>query len=83
MPSEKTTRRADQMRMVDALLGGSTRPEARPRLRYVPAPATPQQQEVARSSALYQAGDMRLVWINEGDLACMVMSGEAVSYGRD
>lgn len=51
-------------------------------LRFLPSPATAEQREAARASALYQQGDMRLVWVNEGDLTRLMMGGEAISYGK-
>ena len=65
----------------DSLLGGSARNAPR-KLSYLPEAATAEQRERARSSALYQRGDMRLVWVNESDLAIMLLNREAVSYGR-
>lgn len=42
---------------------------AGPGVRYIPAcEVTGAQREQAKSSSLYQHGDMKLVWVNEGDL---------------
>ena len=65
----------------DSLLGASARDAPR-KLSYLPEAATADQRERARSSALYQRGDMRLVWVNEGDLAIMLLNREATSYGK-
>ena len=37
-------------------------------LNYIPANATAEQREEARSSTLYSRGDMQLAWVNSGDL---------------
>lgn len=69
------------MTLANSLLGSSASDAPR-KLSYLPETATAEQRERARSSALYQMGNMRLVWINEGDLAVMLLNREAVSYGK-
>lgn len=79
----RETRMADESNTTaDDLLGGSTRGPSPVLLRYLPEAATEDQKERARQSALWQRGDMRLVWISEGDLATLAMTGKAVSYGK-
>jgi hypothetical protein len=51
-------------------------------MRFLPAFPTDDQRKAAQRSALYGQGDMRLVWVNEGDLAIRAIAGEAVSYGK-
>jgi len=62
-------------------LGGTATGRARP-MRFLPAFPTDDQRKAAQRSALYGQGDMRLVWVNEGDLAIRAIAGEAVSYGK-
>ena len=56
--------------------------DGRRALRFLPVAATEQQRKEARMSALYQQGDMRLVWVNAGDLAHLQCTGRALSYGK-
>ncbi len=57
--------------------------EKRRALRFLPAEPTEKQRKEASGSVMCQLGDMRLVWVNEGDLAIMQVAKEAVNYGKE